>query len=108
MNPVTHPYSCGGPCSDVTPPDDDFCFPADGTFSGVSTTTSNGKGSPFETCYQHGNEAKYCWSKSHYGFHDWFECIPIGPNWHTVDPKYVNPVTNPYSCGLPCKDMTPG
>ena len=32
-------------------------------------------------------------------------CIPNGDAWQTVNPKYVNPVTDPKSCGMPCQDQ---
>lgn len=94
------------------------CLPASDTFSGISETDfgwfSAGQKDPFETCYQEGDYAKYCWShsryhinKNYFGFESgaWFECLPLGRYWHSVDPKYVNPVTHPYSCGPPCQEM---
>ena len=89
---------------DVPPePDHTPCLQAGGSFKGVSTTTGLGKTYAFETCYQNGNEAKYCWSKSHLRTYTiYHECVPLGGDWHSVDPKYVNPVTHPYSCGEPC------
>ena len=96
--------------------------PMDATFGGISTTNVFvivGKRDPFETCYQYGEEAKYCWTKSYYsskGTGGWFQCYPDPSQdkcadcqeWeriHQDDMKYVNPVTHPYSCGLPCQDM---
>ena len=99
------------------------CLPAGGTFGGVSTTPSDsfsdnwfssGQSTAFETCYQLGSEETYCWSKSyHHDYEnnldnendDFRQCIPNGSAWQTVDPKYVNPVTTPYSCGTPCQGM---
>ena len=121
--------SCGPPCQemhhdnigdsdddvvndDAPPPDPRStpCFTANGAFGGVSITDLGGVGrnNPFETCYQNGNDAKYCWSQSHVGYmltHPYVECAPYGGEWHSVDPKYVNPVTHPYSCGGPCSDF---
>ena len=89
------------------------CEPATGTFGGVSTTTFFGEDNPFETCYQYGDDKKYCWSKStthSIGVEQWFECKPdpYGGKWGSVDPKYVNPVTHPYSCGPSCTEMYHG
>ena len=90
------------------------CLPATDTFDGISTTTRAGKNDPFETCYQLANHPFYCWSKSHSAGElplQWYECVPIDENpnpharWHSVDPKYTNPVTHPYSCGDPCQKM---
>ena len=90
------------------------CLPATDTFSGISVTvtTAYGHRDPFETCYQYGEEAKYCWSKSYYvggRFSGWYPCVPnpkyAEQTWELIDPKYVNPVTHPYSCGEPCQDM---
>ena len=87
-------------------PDHTPCLQAGGSFKGVSTTTGLGKTYAFETCYQNGNEAKYCWSKFHLRTYTiYHECVPLGGDWHSVDPKYVNPVTHPYSCGAPCTDI---
>ena len=86
--------------------------PTDATFGGTSITVNREQQSavPFETCYQYHNFDTYCWSKSYYIdaglYRAWYECVPDGEGWHTVDPKYVNPVTHPYSCGLPCQDMS--
>ena len=84
------------------------CLPAGGTFRGNSTTTWWGKEGNFETCYQYNDLATYCWTKSFqdedklYGY---FQCVPIGGGkaWHAIDAKFVNPVTQPDSCGSPCQ-----
>ena len=95
------------------------CLPAswEEAFGGVSVTNGfwGGRGYAFETCYQLGNEEKYCWSKSWYGegeFIQWFQCVPkpINGAWHDLDPKYVitpgvDPNINPKRCGDPCQDM---
>ena len=82
------------------------CVSAVGTFGGKSTTTYFGENTPFKTCYQFGNVESYCWTQS---FTDngyaWFQCGPIGSLWNSVDPKFLNPVTHPYSCGKPCQDI---
>ena len=39
--------------------------PMDAKFHGRSTTTSVGKLYHFQTCYQYGNEVKYCWAFSY-------------------------------------------
>ena len=95
------------------------CHPASGAFGGVSTTTSIGKNSAFETCYQLAEEVKYCWTKSYkspgctlnpYEENDdgFYQCAPNGAAWHDLDPQYVNtpgvdPETNPKRCGPPCQ-----
>ena len=90
------------------------CLVADGAFGGVSTDftswdLSAGQTDSFETCYQLGSDFIYCWPKSYHnncnGLIEYRQCIPIGSDWSPVDPKYVNPVTTPYSCGMPCQDM---
>jgi len=94
--------------------DDDICFPAGGTFGGVSRIVSWGgvTMTPFETCYQYGSYDKYCWTKSYLDtswFDDTFkQCVPDprGGQWRAIEQKnmkYVNPVTHPYSCGEPCQ-----
>ena len=97
----------------------------DATFGGISVTTTLGigKSDPFKTCYQYGDETKYCWSNSYYsktitsaGIHTlWFECHPKPKHgqWDSLDPKYVNtpgvdPKTNPKLCGSPCEEMYHG
>ena len=84
------------------------CRTACGKSGGKSTTSKYGKKVPFETCYQINDEVTYCWTKSydkkekegtrHY------QCVPIGDAWHDIDAKYVNPVTQPNSCGDPCQE----
>ena len=44
---------------------DNRCLPATGKFRGYSTTTQVGEGYPFDTCYQLGKEATYCWTRSY-------------------------------------------
>ena len=59
----------------------------------------------FETCYQFDNLEEYCWTKAYYLNHiGWFQCIPDGGGkaWKAIDAQYVNPVTQPNSCGPPC------
>ena len=102
----------------ATAANDDSCLPAVGTFSGTSTTTDLGEDDHFETCYQYGNASLYCWTKSYYDKHQgWLQCVPNGEGgvwmddddsptgFHTVEPRYVNPVTTPYSCGRPCANV---
>ena len=90
----------------MLPDADDSCVPAVGTFSGTSTTTSDGKDNPFETCFQYGNYDKYCWTKSWFASDDDFGHGNWGGQWNSIDNddmRYVNPVTDPYSCGSPCQ-----
>ena len=44
---------------------DNRCLPATGKFRGYSTTTQVGEGYLFDTCYQLGDEATYCWTRSY-------------------------------------------
>ena len=103
------------------------CVPAasGATFGGVSTTPdfdAVGQTAPFETCFQFGNEATYCWTTSYYWADDrFYPCYPTSrhgypyyPNfpqqgpWKSVkndDLPSVHPVTHPYSCGRPCHDQ---
>jgi len=89
----------------------------DATFGGVSKTTLFGYDDPFQTCYQYGNEKKYCWSYSYSTLGTIFipslsfQCKPKGGKvrgllamgqWDDSDPKYVVPYK---TCGPPCQDM---
>ena len=132
---------CGDLCTDVYTPgqhDGDWpCLPATNTFGGVSGTnygcTIISNSNPFQTCYQYGDEDKYCWSNSYWSSYNngWFECQPNGftgcndngsaeAGWHAIKQKnmrYVNPPPqspgDPYTCGLsiggvggvPCQDV---
>ena len=93
-----------------------LCHPAGGTFNGYSNIFTS-QSDPFETCFQYGDEAKYCWTKSYrciYRKEDnmlpflwlksiYYPCIPNGDDaWHSIDAKNINPVTDPNSCGMPC------
>jgi len=88
------------------------CVVATGTFNNansykdypISSTT------PFETCYQYGNDDKYCWSNS---FFDYCgvtqQCHPVDfsdddsiSRWHTIHWYYVNPHG---TCGQPCTEF---
>ena len=91
------------------------CLPAsmDEAFNGISVSNPSlrARRHPFETCYQWGNEVKYCWTKSYQWTHNgviFSECAPDGSYWKAIDAKYVNPVTHPNSCGTPCQDMYQG
>ena len=89
--------------------------PAGTAFTPDNSRTYGCRKDPFETCYQYRNEAKYCWSKSYWSDYMGAFCrcapIPYNPaggnrqNWDSVDPKYVNPVTTPTTCGEPCTTM---
>ena len=89
--------------------------PAGTAFTPDNSRTFGCRKDPFETCYQYRNEAKYCWSKSYWDDYMGAFCrcapIPYNPaggnrqNWDSVDPKYVNPVTTPKTCGEPCTTM---
>ena len=96
-----------------------LCHPAGGTFNGYSNIFTS-QSDPFETCFQYGDEAKYCWTKSYrciYRKKDnmlpfpWLEsihypCIPNGDDaWHSIDTKNINPVTDPNSCWMPCPEV---
>ena len=114
MNPVTHPYSCGEPCHNVQAlytKDKGRCHPATGTFGGYSVTITC-KSDPFETCWQLHELSTYCWTRSYYMWENPnsdafapsnFRCAPNGEAWHPISAEYVNPVTHPNSCGLPCQ-----
>ena len=94
------------------------CVPAalDATFGGTSTTTTIGNFDAFQTCYQYGNEKKYCWSNSCTAINFFqtlhYQCVPKGRRlmdgawlagqWDDIDPKYVVPYK---TCGPPCQDM---
>ena len=108
-------------------PADTICLPATGTFGGVSNTTPPlsqlgipGSGTAFQTCYQFGDEANYCWTNSFgRGHHFYYEfsyfyymCVPGGPfAWYRnhVDPKGAwHPLVDLQRralCGPPCQDV---
>ena len=91
------------------------CLPADGTFIGISSTSFVGNFSPFETCYQLGDNPTYCWSKSYRcSTGRFYQCIPDGlyadDAWHSIDAKYVqtpgvDPKIKPHRCGPPCQKV---
>ena len=94
----------------------DCIAPIDATFGGTSTTTTIGNFDAFQTCYQYGNEKKYCWSNSCTAINFFqtlhYQCVPKGRRlmdgawlagqWDDIDPKYVVPYK---TCGPPCQDM---
>ena len=83
------------------------CFPVGGTFGGVSTTSVYAYYA-FETCWQFDQLETYCWTKAYLSWDGTFyQCIPNGggKSWYTIDAKYVNPVTQPNSCGKPCHNQ---
>ena len=97
------------------------CLVAGGTFSGTNTRDGKyGKVVAFENCYQardnKGNDIvpwQYCWTKSYHSSlcdmlstnaYCYLPCVPTG-NWVELDPRFVNPVTDPHSCGPPCENM---
>ena len=84
------------------------CLPATGTFNGISFWSNWSDGYPFETCYQHGYDQFYCWSKSYYRDHPpfgsgYFECSPKPKGeWHVIDAADVIPKKRfPPTCGPP-------
>ena len=82
------------------------CVSAVGTFGGKSTTTYFGENASFKTCYQFRNVETYCWTQAYTSSGTtWFQCTPKGSSWNSVDPKFVNPITHPYSCGGACQDV---
>ena len=86
---------------------DALCLPATDTFNGISFHTIWRQKYPFESCFQLGDKATYCWSKSYhvYGWDRYSECCPNGHDWNAIDAYFVNPVTTPNSCGTPCQHM---
>ena len=133
-----HAYNdCGDLCTDVAddPSGNGPCLPPTNTFGGVSLTNYAWafiNSNPFQTCYQYGDEDKYCWSNSYWEsklapkLPGWLECQPKGytgddkEGWHAIKQKnmrYVNPPPqspgDPYTCGLsiggvggvPCQDV---
>ena len=73
---------------------------------------NGGQRDPFETCYQLGDEATYCWSKSYndIGSAKFNKCFPMSADrtisWHPIVAKWANPVTKPInSCGPTYSDM---
>lgn len=99
---------------------DDTAVPLGTTIQSQSMTTTTGtwpnggEDDTFRTCYQYGNLEQYCWTNAYYtsdfffkGYAGFYQCVPDGGGkaWHTLDPKYVNPVTTPNSCGDPCQEV---
>ena len=64
-----------------------------------STITWTGEIDPFQTCYKHGSDDKYCYSNSYRHDGSFFQCIPDDAEWHFIDDK------NATSCGTPCPDV---
>ena len=66
---------------------------------------------PIAACYQRGDDPVYCWSDPYYyhaGAPEHFcLCFPLGDQWKAISAEYVNPVTDPLSCGSPCTDIRP-
>ena len=66
---------------------------------------------PFQTCWQNAGETNYCWTNNWrsteltiYGVGQVYHpCVPVGGDWRFLDARYVNPVTDPNSCGKPCQ-----
>jgi len=90
------------------------CVVATGTFNNANSYKKKPLlpiGS-FETCYQYGNEDKYCWSNSFYDdAGNALQCDPLDfgdddsfNGWHTVHWYYVNPHG---TCGQPCTEFEP-
>ena len=100
---------CGPKCTAVDGRADceNTCYPAVGAFNGISTDTFFGKDNPFQTCYQYGTEAKYCWSESYFngdytgGYH---QCLPQPKHgaWKYHSAKNLHPN---HQCGPPCQEM---
>jgi len=88
------------------------CVVATGTFNSANSHTLRpiqhiGQSASFETCYQYGNDDKYCWSNSFYngGLGYAQQCEPADFSddaWHTVHWYYVNPHG---TCGEPCTEF---
>ena len=103
----------------------DGCVIPKNKFLGESTTSCSGVdkdpygATNFQTCYQHMTDFKYCWSNSSREYctdstdsiqYKEYECRPSGftgneKGWRYVDPQYVWPSTDPFSCGEPCQTM---
>ena len=98
----------------VVETDDNPCLPATDNFVGISQTNSFiTHGGAFQTCYQYGDEDKYCWTNSYSHLNPlglgWYQCVPIGygdEGWHAIEQRnmrYVNPPPVcpgcPYTCG---------
>ena len=91
---------CGPQCTSVTD-----CLPAVGTFSGLSETSGpfnfQVHDDAFETCYHYGDTlTKRCWSKSYYESGGWYECVPNGGGWNSINSKL--PL---YYCDTPCQEV---
>ena len=88
------------------------CNTASGKFNGDSHTSSESH-HPFETCFQYGDEPKYCWSKSWEAPANtcngirYYRCIPVGAPWQPVGLIGVaeNYAVGGGGCGTPCTDM---
>ena len=97
----------------------DPCLVAGGNFNWNNNDRDGLSPNPFETCYQWKNEAKYCWSKSHYSSDDdddslgrYTLCVPLpfdepffagfSDGWHTHSSNNLHPI---HYCGPPCTTM---
>ena len=95
--------------------EDTPCLPATDTFSGRSGTPFPIHTEPFQTCYQYGDTDTFCWSHAYYNhlYRMWQECVPLGRvtdpyYWHALDQAhliYVTPISDPYSCRVPCQEL---
>ena len=109
---------CGGPCTIfLNKRTNAYCFPPcarTATFKGISNIGKS-QSNPFETCFRAAESTTYCWTRSVIESSSEFSyrCVPEGSHWKHVkqeDMRWVNPSTNPYSCGEPCqvfKTLTP-
>jgi len=72
------------------------CVPATGTWSGKSFYNTQGGATQFDTCFKNGTGDE-CWSSSHLIGGYWYECVPNGHGWNSLNSGAASA-----GCGSPC------
>ena len=108
---------CTTPCQDVykkQPHPHGMCPPVHSTdfFKHYPKPMDHASHEPFQTCWKHGSEDKYCWTNSYKHEYSYFTaCQPVpeegcGPScddsWNAVRTEDGHPFLD--SCGEPCQD----
>ena len=69
--------------------------------------TWTGEKDPLQTCYKYGSgggDEKYCWSNSYEHNDAFYQCIPNGVDWHSIDNMTLRKATDT-KCETPCQDL---
>ena len=109
---------CGSPCQDIhqkTPYPQQICGGSRPTgewnsFHGYSYRTWTGEKDPFQTCYKYGSggsNKEYCYTNSYEYNDSFYQCIPNGVDWHSIDTMTLRKALMDTKCETPCKDLHP-